>query len=78
MSACACMCFISQNDNWKEVIAYFPVISLWQSLVSGSCSYIDMGSPVIEFRPFEGTQQSRCLPLTWGCKQIQFSKRCVL
>jgi hypothetical protein len=28
MSACACMCFISQNDNWKEVIAYFPVISL--------------------------------------------------
>jgi hypothetical protein len=23
-----CMCFISHNDNWKEVIAYFPVISL--------------------------------------------------
>jgi hypothetical protein len=27
-SAHVCICVIPQNDNWKEVIAYFPVISL--------------------------------------------------
>jgi hypothetical protein len=39
-----------------------------------SCGYTDMGCPVMHVSSFSGTQQSRCLPLTWGRKQISFSQ----
>jgi hypothetical protein len=51
-------------------------LSSWDILYS--CSYTDIGCPVIEVSSKGPNKVGVSPPLTWGRKQIQFPKRCVL